>query len=86
MTDAGSQNEELPNVAGSIISVLLLYVRPQYSSSGSINRTYGTHKTLYIYIYLFLLTIFGPVYYIPPVIVVFASIYSLEGGGVDEMN
>ena len=26
-----------------------------------VNRTYGTHKNLYIY--LFLLTIFGPIYY-----------------------
>ena len=29
-----------------------------------VNRTYGTHKNLYIY--LFLLTIFGPIYYGPP--------------------
>ena len=29
-----------------------------------VNRTYGTHKTLYTY--LFLLTIFGPIYYGPP--------------------
>ena len=29
-----------------------------------VNRTYGTHKNLYIY--LFSLTIFGPVYYDPP--------------------
>ena len=29
-----------------------------------LNRTYGTHKTLYIS--LFLLTIFGPIYYAPP--------------------
>ena len=29
-----------------------------------VNRTYGIHKTLYIY--LFLLTIFGPVNYGPP--------------------
>ena len=29
-----------------------------------VNRTYGGHKNLYIHI--FLLTIFGPVYYRPP--------------------
>ena len=29
-----------------------------------VNRTYGTHKNLYIY--LFLLNIFGPIYYAPP--------------------
>ena len=31
---------------------------------GILNRTYGTHKTLYIYLYL--LTLFGPIYYGPP--------------------
>ena len=31
---------------------------------GIVYRAYGTHKNLYIY--LFLLTIFGPVYYGPP--------------------
>ena len=30
-----------------------------------VNKTYGTHKNLYIY--LLLLTIFGPIYYFPPV-------------------
>jgi len=30
-----------------------------------VNRTYGTDKDL-LYIYLFLLTIFGPIYYGPP--------------------
>ena len=29
-----------------------------------VNRTYDTHKNLYIY--LFLLTMFGPIYYGPP--------------------
>ena len=29
-----------------------------------VNRTYGTHKNLYIY--LFLLTLLGPIYYGPP--------------------
>ena len=29
-----------------------------------LNRTYGTHKNLYIY--LLLLTILGPIYYGPP--------------------
>ena len=29
-----------------------------------VNRIYGTHKNLYIY--LFLITIFGPIYYGPP--------------------
>ena len=29
-----------------------------------VNRTYGTHKNLYISV--FLLTIFGPIYYGPP--------------------
>ena len=29
-----------------------------------VNRAYGTHKNLHIY--LFLLTIFGPIYYGPP--------------------
>ena len=29
-----------------------------------VNRTYGTHKNLHVH--LFLLTIFGPIYYGPP--------------------
>ena len=29
-----------------------------------VNRTYGDHKNLYIH--LFLPTIFGPIYYLPP--------------------
>ena len=33
-------------------------------SGAIVNRTYGTHKNLYIY--LILLTIFGPIYYGPP--------------------
>ena len=31
-----------------------------------VNRTYGLHKSLYIYIDFFFLTIFGPIYYSPP--------------------
>ena len=28
----------------------------------TVNRTYGTHKTLYISIFLLLITIFGPIF------------------------
>lgn len=39
-------------------------IRIYYGGPMIVNRTYGTHKNLYIY--LFLLTIFGPIYYGPP--------------------
>ena len=31
-----------------------------------VNRTYGIHNTLYISLFLLLITIFGPIYYGPP--------------------
>ena len=44
-----------------------------------VNRTYGAHKKLYIY--LFLLTIFGPIYYVwYPVIRVLLSLFEATGG------
>ena len=49
-------------------------MRPFYYSTylvrpipgGTVNRTYGTHKNQYVY--LFLLIIFGPIYYGPDVL------------------
>ena len=38
--------------------------RAQLLRGGIVNRTYGRHKNLYIF--LFLLKIFGPIYYVPP--------------------
>ena len=42
------------------LSVLLLLLL----LGAMVNRTYGTHKNLYIYVLL--LTVFGPIYYGPP--------------------
>ena len=39
------------------------YQLPGRESWTTVNRTYGIHKNLYIY--LFFLTIFGPIYYGP---------------------
>ena len=35
-------------------------------SGDQVNRTYGTHKNIPVYIFLFLPTIFGPIYYGTP--------------------
>ena len=50
-------------------TAVVVVVRGCYSRVGLlrgtiVNRTYGVHKKLHIY--LFLLTIFGPIYYGPP--------------------
>ena len=42
-----------------------------------VNRTYGTHKKLDTYV--FLLTVFGPIYYGPPYVVVFSKYISHLG-------
>ena len=41
-----------------------------------VDRTYGIHKNLYIY--LFLLRIFGPIYYGPPSIVAFRQYWVIR--------
>ena len=47
-----------------ITKAVMLYVLHQYLRGAIVNRTYGTNKNLYTS--LFLLTIFGPIYYGPP--------------------
>ena len=47
-------------------STLRTYVCMRHLRGAILNRTYGTHKNLYIS--LFCLTIFGPIYYGPLVI------------------
>ena len=42
----------------------ITFSKPSITWDHTVNRTYGTHKKLYIS--LFLLTIFGPTYYGPP--------------------
>ena len=42
---------------------IYLFIYFYYLRGTMVNRTYGTHKNLHIY--LFLLTIFGPIYFGP---------------------
>ena len=51
---------------GNVVSFKLLFffTNPPGDKNIYLNRTYGTHKNLYIS--LFLSTIFGPIYYGPP--------------------
>ena len=49
---------------GSSCTGLVYFVEAVVLRGTLVNRTYGGHKNLYIH--LFLLTIFGPIYYRPP--------------------
>lgn len=40
-----------------------MFIYIYYYGGGIVNRTRGAHKNLYIYV--FLLRIFGPIYYVP---------------------
>ena len=54
------------NLLKGLLKVSLVYMSHHYFGGGILNRTYSTYKNLYIL--LFLLSIFGPIYCSPPVI------------------
>ena len=53
------QQKHVATIVSGNVSTAVLCIR-----GTMLNKTYGTHKNLYVS--LFLLTIFGPIYYGPP--------------------